>query len=106
MNFGAYMWAAQRVTGLFLVFYLFLHISVLGSILGGTGRFDQTMHAMEGPVIKLLEVALLGVIFFHAMNGIRLILIHIFVELDHKSLAYGLSVATVLFVIFCIPMVY
>jgi succinate dehydrogenase / fumarate reductase cytochrome b subunit len=106
MNLGAYMWVLQRFTGLILFFYLLLHLSILGSIFGGNDAFNRTMSYMDSQVIKLLELGLLGTMGFHALNGIRLILITLFVEVNQKILAYGLWVTTVIFVAVSIPFVW
>ena len=106
MNVGAYMWAAQRVSGLILLFYLLLHLYTLSVVFNGSAGFDHAMSLMGHPVIKLLEIALLGTVFFHALNGVRLILINFVVDIDQKALAYGLSAATVIFMIISIPFIF
>ncbi|UCF92508.1 MAG: succinate dehydrogenase, cytochrome b556 subunit [Desulfobacterales bacterium] len=106
MNLGAYMWGLQRVTGLILLVYLLLHLYILSSIFGGARTFDQTVAAVDHPLIKLLELGLLGTVVFHALNGLRLILMTLFVELDQKILAYGLGCATLIFVVVSIPFVW
>jgi succinate dehydrogenase / fumarate reductase cytochrome b subunit len=106
MNIGAYMWAAQRLTGIGLVFYLVLHMYTLAGIWNGAEYFDRVMEAMESGPIKVLEVILIGVAFFHALNGLRLILTNSFVGLDQQMLAYGVTAATIIVVLLSIPAVF
>jgi succinate dehydrogenase cytochrome b556 subunit len=106
MNVGAYMWAAQRVTGLLLLFYLLLHLYTLSAGLGGAEAFDRAMEQLSSPVIKILEVFLLGAVFFHALNGARLILITIVVDINQKKLAYGLTAAALILTVISIPFVF
>ena len=106
MNLGAYMWALQRVTGLILLCYLLLHLYTLSSIFGGEDAFNRTMALMGRGVIKLLELGLLGTAVFHALNGIRLILINLFVEINEKAMAYGLCLLTIVIVAVSVPFVW
>jgi succinate dehydrogenase / fumarate reductase cytochrome b subunit len=106
MNLGAYMWILQRITGLCLLFYLFLHLYTLASILEGENSFNRTMALMDGAVIKFLELGLLWIAIFHALNGIRLILINLFVGINEKVMAYGVCVATIVFLALGIPFIY
>ena len=106
MNLSAYMWAAQRLSGLALLFYLGLHIYTLASVRKGADYFDRIMRQMESGEIKILEVAIIGIAFFHACNGLRLVLTNLFVDLDQKVLAYGTAAATILFIILSVRAVF
>jgi succinate dehydrogenase / fumarate reductase cytochrome b subunit len=106
MNVGAYMWAAQRVTGLLLLFYLLIHLYTLSAGLSGIETFDQAMEQLNRPVIKILEVLLLGTVFFHALNGVRLILVNFFADVNQKKLAYGMIAGTLILTIISVPFVF
>lgn len=74
-NIGTFAWVLHRITGLILAFYIFLHLIVLGSeILFGKGSFNTLMGQSEIPIFKLLELCLVGVIFYHGINGLRIII--------------------------------
>jgi succinate dehydrogenase/fumarate reductase cytochrome b subunit len=64
------------------------------------------MAQLNHPLIKVLEILLLGTVFFHSLNGMRLILITLFVDINQKALAYGLSAAVLLFTIISVPFVF
>lgn len=106
LNVGAYMWAAQRVSGLILLFYLLLHLYTLSAIFKGSVDFDHAMSLMDHPMIRLLEIALLGTVFFHALNGVRLILINFIGDIDQKILAYSFSGATIICIIISILFIF
>lgn len=106
MNVGTYMWAAQRITGLLLLMYLLLHLWTLSSALGGAESFNLSMEGLDHPLIKTLEVLLLCMVFFHCLNGARLILVNLFVDMNQKMLAYGMSAATFVLTIVSIPFVF
>jgi len=103
MNQGAYMWAMQRITGLTLFGFFILHITTLGTVLTGQDAFDRAMALMRHPVIHILELLLLGVAAFHALNGIRLILLNLFLDINQKVLSYCFSAAAIIFMIVSIP---
>jgi succinate dehydrogenase / fumarate reductase, cytochrome b subunit len=65
----------QRITGLLLLVYLFLHVRTVYALSEGPEAFDRAVAAFRGPVFKLLEIALLGVVILHALNGVRITLI-------------------------------
>jgi len=72
---GTLAFIFHRISGITLIFYLPLHIWVTHFISSNPGRFDKTMAFLSQPLFKFAEVALLGAILYHVMNGIRIILI-------------------------------
>lgn len=69
---GMTAWFLQRVTGILLLFYLFLHVQSIHQLSAGPEAFDRTMAFYKHPVFKLLEIGLLATVILHAFNGIRL----------------------------------
>jgi len=77
LNFRTGMWAyaLHRITGLFLVVYLLMHITVISSgMMGGKSAFDSLLGILQTPFWVVMDLGLVAVVFFHALNGIRLIL--------------------------------
>lgn len=72
---GGIAWLLHRLSGIALAFYLVLHIWVIHSLSLGSERFDQTMEFLGSPLFKVLEIGLLGTIVYHALNGIRVLII-------------------------------
>jgi len=103
LGFEAYAWAAQRITGLILLVFLFLHLYTLSSVLGGEGIYNQTMRALERPLVKAGELLLIWVTLYHVLNGFRLIFYNFFPALNHKALAYAVSFVSVLLCLLSIP---
>lgn len=62
----------QRVTGLLLLFYLFLHVRTVYALSDGPAAFDRAVGQFRDPFFKLLEIALLGAVILHALNGVRI----------------------------------
>jgi succinate dehydrogenase / fumarate reductase cytochrome b subunit len=83
----------RRVTGVALVIYLFIHIWVIGSALGGPASFDARLALVQGPVFTIFEILLLGAVIYHTIDGIRLLVVHYFRVTEYrKSLFYAMLV--------------
>jgi succinate dehydrogenase / fumarate reductase cytochrome b subunit len=65
----------QRATGLLLLVYLFLHVRTIHELSRGPAAFDAALATFRHPLFKLLEIALLGTVILHALNGIRITLL-------------------------------
>jgi len=103
LGFEAYIWAAQRVTGIVIVAFLIVHLYTLGAIGGGEAAFDRIMQKMDSPLVKVGELILLWVLLFHALNGIRLILLNLVPTINHRRIAYWVPVISLILVLVCIP---
>jgi len=71
---GMFAWILHRATGIGLAIYLPMHIYVTSS-LQDPAKFDKTMAFLNQPLFKLVEIALLGAVIFHSLNGIRILII-------------------------------
>ena len=65
----------QRATGLLLLVYLFLHVRTVHELRNGPAAFNAALATFRSPLFKLLEIALLGTVILHALNGVRITLI-------------------------------
>jgi succinate dehydrogenase / fumarate reductase cytochrome b subunit len=80
----------RRLTGIALVLYLFAHLWVIGSALEGPQVFDARLASVQTPFFKVAEVALLAAVFYHAFDGLRLLLVNWFKVTDYRrSLFYA-----------------
>jgi len=75
---GTWAWILHRLSGLALVFYITMHIWIINTLTQGPEKFNAVMVFLNSPFFKYLEVALWGVILFHAFNGVRILLIDFF----------------------------
>ena len=97
---GFLSFVLRRVTGMALVLYLLLHIWVIGSALSGPETFNARLNFVQSDVFKILEIALLAAVVYHAFDGIRLLLMNWFKVTDkRKNLFYAVMVVSVLMVI-------
>jgi succinate dehydrogenase / fumarate reductase cytochrome b subunit len=97
----------RRVSGVALVLYLFMHMWVIGSVNAGPDVFDARLALVQTPVFKLLEVALLAAVVYHAFDGLRLIISHYFHITEYrKSLFYAMfAVFVILTIAGGVPMI-
>ncbi len=78
-----YLYTLHRVTGLGILAYFLLHIFVTASRAFGTtpeqaeGSWNRAMALVHGPVFKIGEFLVFAAFAFHAINGIRLVLIEL-----------------------------
>ncbi len=97
---GFISFVLRRVSGVALVLYLGMHMWVIGSALSGPEVFDTRLAAVQTPIFKLLEIALLAAVVYHAFDGIRLLIVHYFKVTEYrKSMFYAVFVVSAILVI-------
>ena len=74
MRTGTAAWLLQRLSGVFLTIYLITHIIVIGTSVRGEDSFDDLLSTFDKAPFLVLDAGLLGIVAFHAVNGLRLIL--------------------------------
>ncbi len=72
---GSWAFAVNRVTGLGLVFYLYLHLGVLSLLLVGESAWGDFLRIATTTVFLLLDVLLLFGLLYHGLNGVRVALV-------------------------------
>lgn len=102
---GQWSWALHRITGVGLLLFLFVHILDTALVAAGPKIYNRVVHAYHAPVIRLLEIGLAAMVLFHALNGLRIILIDFFPRLaDHHKVMFNMVVA--LYMILMAPALY
>ena len=71
---GMFAWLMHRLTGVGLVVYLVIHIWGLKS-LSDPETFNALIAKYHSPIFKVGEFLLLIAVAYHAMNGLRIVLI-------------------------------
>jgi succinate dehydrogenase / fumarate reductase cytochrome b subunit len=90
-NVGIWAFVLNRLTGIGLTVYLFLHFAVLSTLLMGEGTWESFIALAKTPPFLLLDVILFFGLLFHGLNGLRQILMASNVVLDsHKTLFWVL----------------
>jgi succinate dehydrogenase / fumarate reductase cytochrome b subunit len=70
---GMWAYVLNRVTGLGLVIYLYLHLVVLGTLIQGPAAWDRFIALASSPLFLALDVLLLAGLLIHGLNGLRVI---------------------------------
>jgi succinate dehydrogenase / fumarate reductase, cytochrome b subunit len=72
---GHLAFVGNRITGLGLVFYLYLHLAVLSLLLRGAGAWNDFLELATTTVFLLFDVLLLFGLLYHGLNGLRVTLV-------------------------------
>ena len=97
----------QRITGLLLLFYLFLHVRTIYALRDGPESFDRAVGHFSSPFFKLLEIALLGAVILHALNGVRITLLDLGVAQERQRRLFwtwSIGLGAVIFLAGAIPL--
>ncbi len=99
---GMISWALHRLTGLGVLLFLLIHIADIYVIGYGPEEFDALLFIYHSLPFRLMEVVLVGALYYHAVNGVRIILIDFWdrAALIQRKLFYG---AMIVFVLTFIP---
>lgn len=102
---GMWAWVLNRITGLALVGYLAMHIMVISN-LHNPAKFDATMRFLGSWEFRLLEIGLFLVVLYHALNGIRVIIVDFFGGAVHHARIFWwlVGIGAVLFLLGTYPM--
>ncbi len=71
---GMWAYALNRITGIGLVVYLYLHLGVLSLLSRGPGSWDSFVSLARAPFFLTLDVILLAGMLIHGLNGLRVTL--------------------------------
>jgi succinate dehydrogenase / fumarate reductase, cytochrome b subunit len=71
---GMWAYALNRITGIGLVVYLYLHLAVLSLLMRGPGSWDAFVSLARMPAFLTLDVLLLAGALIHGLNGLRVTL--------------------------------
>ncbi|HEY7668868.1 MAG TPA: hypothetical protein VIE12_12215 [Actinomycetota bacterium] len=100
---GHWAFSLNRITGIGLVFYLYLHLAVLSLLLAGPESWDGFLHLATTPIFLGLDVVLIAGLAIHGLNGLRVALIGTGLVPDRqKALFYTLMVLGAIVVVYSI----
>ncbi|MBZ5640397.1 MAG: succinate dehydrogenase, cytochrome b556 subunit [Acidobacteriia bacterium] len=72
-----YLYTVHRVTGLGLLLYFLMHILVTTSRAFGPEAWSKAMGSVTGPLFTFGEYLVFAAFAFHAVNGIRLVIVEL-----------------------------
>lgn len=72
---GMWSWVAHRITGVLTFFFLFAHVLDTALVRVSPEAYNQIIETYKNPIVNLMEVGLVGAVLYHALNGIRVMLV-------------------------------
>src|SRR5260221_8684184 len=72
---GMWSWLLHRVTGLGILLFLLVHIVDISLLGFGPQVYDDGILLFDSVVVRLLSLALIAAVLFHAFNGVRIMVI-------------------------------
>ncbi len=99
---GQWSWLLHRVTGVGVLAFLCLHILDTALIVLGPEHYNHIIQLYRLPFFRVMEVLLFASLLFHALNGVRIILMDFWVDLTsvHETL---FRIQMVCFTVIMIP---
>jgi succinate dehydrogenase / fumarate reductase cytochrome b subunit len=73
-------WVAHRVTGVLIFFFLFAHVMDTALVRVSPEAYNEVIGTYKNPVVGLGEAGLVAAVIFHALNGVRIILVDFWSE--------------------------
>ncbi|MEV0293399.1 succinate dehydrogenase, cytochrome b556 subunit [Nocardia sp. NPDC050710] len=72
---GMWSWALHRITGVTIFFFLFVHVLDTALVRVSPNTYNEAIELYKNPVVALMEMGLVVCVLFHALNGVRVILV-------------------------------
>ncbi|KAA2264583.1 succinate dehydrogenase, cytochrome b556 subunit [Solihabitans fulvus] len=74
-DLGMWSWVAHRITGVLTFFFLFAHVLDTALVRVSPNAYDKVIETYKNPIVNLFELGLVGAVLYHALNGIRVMLV-------------------------------
>lgn len=72
---GMWSWVLHRITGVAIFFFLLVHVLDTALVRVSPDAYNAVIATYKTPIIGLAELGLVAAILYHALNGLRVILI-------------------------------
>ncbi|MDI3314767.1 MAG: succinate dehydrogenase, cytochrome b556 subunit [Mycobacterium sp.] len=71
---GMWAWVLHRITGA-TIFFLFVHVLDTALVRVSPQAYNEVIETYKTPIVGPMELGLVAAVLYHALNGIRVILI-------------------------------
>jgi succinate dehydrogenase / fumarate reductase, cytochrome b subunit len=87
-------WVLHRITGVMIFFFLFAHVIDTAMVRVSPEAYNTAVETYKNPVVGVMEIGLVGAVAYHALNGIRLVLVDFWAEgpRHQRRMTYGVVV--------------
>ncbi|TGD86776.1 succinate dehydrogenase, cytochrome b556 subunit [Mycolicibacterium sp. CH28] len=72
---GMWSWVLHRITGATIFFFLFVHVLDTALVRVSPQAYNEVVETYKAPIVGLMEIGLVAALLYHALNGVRIILI-------------------------------
>jgi succinate dehydrogenase / fumarate reductase, cytochrome b subunit len=72
---GMWSWVLHRITGATIFFFLFVHVLDTALVRVSPEAYNEVINTYKTPIVGLMEMGLVVAVLYHALNGVRVILI-------------------------------
>jgi len=72
---GQWSWVLHRVTGVGIILFLFAHVVDTAVVGWGPEAYNRVLSVYHNPFVQLLELVLVAMVVYHALNGVRIMLL-------------------------------
>jgi succinate dehydrogenase / fumarate reductase cytochrome b subunit len=72
---GMWSWVLHRITGVAIFFFLLVRVLDTALVRLSPEAYNAVISTYKTPIIGLAELGLVAAILYHALNGVRIILI-------------------------------
>ncbi len=102
---GQWSWFLHRLTGIAVLLFLLIHIVDITLIGFGPTVYNASVAIFSSGIIRLISLALIAAVLYHAFNGVRIILID-FWPAGYKYQQQMFYIVLALSVLCFLPMAY
>jgi succinate dehydrogenase / fumarate reductase, cytochrome b subunit len=86
---GMWAWILFRISGLVLACYLFVHLWVISQgRIGGPDSLNGLFEFFDRPLLVFLDLMLVAAVLYHALNGVRVILMDLGVGIRRHKVVF------------------
>ena len=72
---GMWSWVLHRISGATIFFFLFVHVLDTALVRVSPETYNEVVNTYKTPIVGLTEIGLVAAVLYHALNGVRVILI-------------------------------
>jgi succinate dehydrogenase / fumarate reductase, cytochrome b subunit len=98
-------WVAHRITGVLIFFFLLAHVIDTAMVRVSPEAYNTAVETYKNPVVGVMEIGLVAAVLFHALNGIRVVLVDFWSQGPRyqRQMSYGV---VGIFVVLMVPFVW
>lgn len=94
---GMWSWVLHRITGVAIFFFLLVHVLDTSLVRLSPEAYNAVVSTYKVPLVGLGELGLVAAILYHALNGVRVILIDFWRKgVKHQNLMFWIVVVVAL----------